>query len=579
MSLKLNFDLLTLEVLYEELYDRVKNSLVEKIYQIGNTELFFHIYSPREGKLILSLSVHPQLYRIQLTRKEFSYPLNPPPFVMFLRKHLEGARILDWYIIPQERIVEFIFQRFEGSRKKLIVELMGKYSNIILTSENNIILDAIKHVSSEKSRYREVLPGEVYLYPPKAEKFSLLDIEEENVEKFLNKEKPVKEVLIKDILYINPLLAEEITRDIKEETYASLEIEDREKLKKEIFKIKDKILKRKFQFLVYFVENKPYTFSLFPLEIFENLKKKEFKNLTETIDYIYSYSLESFLTDQLKKKLQDIVKSNLEKVLEKKEEFLQKIKEGESAEVLKIKGDLLLFYQKEIKKGTEKIILPNPYNENKELIEIELDPSLSPVDNAQRYFKKYKKLKKGIEILREQLKKIEEEVYYLNSLELALENTNSFFELQEIEEELINEGYIKKKKEKEKRKKKSEPYKFILEGYEIYVGKNNKQNDYVTFSIAGPEDLWFHARGIPGAHVVLKLKSKEEIPFEIIEKTAELAGYFSKGKNSNYVAIDYTKRKYVQKPKEGKPGFVIYKNEKTIFVKPEKALDIISQLV
>ncbi len=578
MNFKLNFDLLTLEILHSELYERIKNSLVEKIYQIGNTEIFFHLYSPREGKFILSLSVHPQLYRIQLTKKEFPYPSNPPPFSMFLRKHLEGARILDWYIIPQERIVEFIFKRFEESKRKLIVELMGKYSNIILVNENNIILDSIKHVSSEKSRYREVLSGKVYSYPPKMEKTSLLDIKEEDIESLLDKEKSIKEILIKDILYVNPLLAEEITREINKELYSSLEIEEKEKLKEEIFKFKEKILRRDFQFLVYFTDNNPYSFSLFPLEIFDNLKRREFKTLTEAIDHIYSYSLDIFITDQFKRKLRDVITDNLKKVIEKKNDFLQRIKEGELSEIFKIKGEFLLFYQREIKKGAEKIVLPNSYSEEGEFIEIELDPSLSPVDNAQRYFKKYKKLKKGIEILKEQLKKLEEEIYYLNSLEIALENSKDFFELQEIEEELINEGYIKKKKEKEKRKK-SKPYKFIISEYEVYVGKNNKQNDYITFNIAGPEDLWFHVRGIPGAHVVLKSRSKEDIPFEIIEKTAELAGYFSKGKESNYVPVDYTKRKYVQKPKEGKPGFVIYKNERTIFVKPEKALETISQLV
>lgn len=578
MNFKLNFDLLTLEVLHSELYERIKNSLVEKIYQIGNTEIFFHLYSPREGKFILSLSVHPQLYRIQLTKKEFPYPSNPPLFSMFLRKHLEGARVLDWYIIPRERIVEFIFKRFEESKRKLIVELMGKYSNIILVNENNIILDSIKHVSSEKSRYREVLSGKVYSYPPKMEKTSLLDIKEEDIEDLLDKEKSIKEILMKDILYVNPILAEEITREINKDLYSSLEIEEKEKLKEEIFRFKEKILRRDFHFLVYFTDNSPYSFSLFPLEIFDNLKRREFKSLTEAIDHIYSYSLDIFITDQFKRKLRDIITDNLKKVIEKKKDFLQRIKEGESSEIFKIKGEFILFYQREIKKGAEKIVLPNPYSEEREFIEIELDPSLSPVDNAQRYFKKYKKLKKGIEILKEQLKKLEEEIYYLNSLEIALENSKGFFELQEIEEELINEGYIKKKKEKEKRKK-SEPYKFIISEYEVYVGKNNKQNDYITFNIAGPEDLWFHVRGIPGAHVVLKSRSKEDIPFEIIEKTAELAGYFSKGKGSNYVPVDYTKRKYVQKPKEGKPGFVIYKNERTIFVKPEGALETISQLV
>ncbi|MGB9857024.1 MAG: Rqc2 family fibronectin-binding protein [Dictyoglomaceae bacterium] len=580
MNLKLSFDLLTLEILYRELYERLKNSLVERVYQIGNTEIFLHLYSPKEGKFTLSLSVHPQLYRIQLTKKDFPYPTNPPPFAMFLRKYLEGARIIDWYLIPQERIVEFIFQRLDESKKKLIIELMGKYSNIILVNENNIILDAIKHVSSEKSRFREILPGEIYLYPPRSEKISILNITEENIEKTLDKEKSVKEILLKDILYINPLLSEEIARNVEDKNYKSLSSEEKEELKREILKFKEKIINKDFQFLVYFLNNNPYTFSVFSLEIFKDLKKKEFKTLTEAIDYIYSFSLETFLLDQLKKRLKDIIESNLEKINKKKNEFIERIKEGESAEILKIKGEILLLYQKEIKKGTEKVLLPNPYSEKNELLEIELDPSLSPVDNAQRYFKRYKKLKRGISVIKEQLEKLEEEIYYLNSLDVALENSNNFTELQEIEEELINEGYIKKKREKERKKKKSEPYKFITSsGHEVYVGKNNRQNDYLTFNIASPEDLWFHARGTPGAHVILKLKSKEEIPQEIIEEVASLAAYFSKGKNSSYVAVDYTKRKYVQKPKGGKPGFVVYKNEKTIFIKPEKALEFISQLV
>lgn len=579
MNFKLSFDLLTLEVFYRENYERLKNSLVEKVYQIGNTEVFFNLYSLKEGKFTLSLSVHPQLYRIQLTKKDLPYPSSPPPFAMFLRKHLEGAKIIDWYLVPQERIVEFTFQRLDESKKKLIVELMGKYSNIVLVNESNVILDAIKHVSSEKSRFREILPGEIYLYPPKSEKISLLNITEENIEKILDKEKPVKEVLLKDILYINPLLSEEMVRNIKDKSYKFLNLEEKEEVKREILKFKEKIINKNFQFSVYFLNNNPYTFSVFNLEIFKDLKKKEFKTLTDIIDYIYSFALESSLLEQLKRKLKETIESNLEKVKEKKEEFLEKIREGESAEIFKIKGETLILYQKEINKGLKKVLLPNPYAEN-EMLEIELDPSLSAIDSAQKYFKRYKKLKRGISVLKEQLEKIEEEIFYLNSLELALENSNNIIELQEIEEELINGRYIREKKERKKSKKKSEPYKFILpSGYEVYVGKNNKQNDYLTFNLAGPEDLWFHARGIPGAHTILKLKLKEKIPQEIIEEVASLAGYFSKGRNSTYVAVDYTKRKYVQKPKEGKPGFVVYRNEKTIFVKPEKALEFISQLV
>ncbi|PMQ01288.1 MAG: hypothetical protein CBR30_06425 [Dictyoglomus sp. NZ13-RE01] len=567
MNLKLSFDLLTIEVFYKENYNRIINSLVEKIYQIGNTEVILDMYSPQEGRFLLILSVHPKLYRIQISNIDLPYPSTPPPFCMFLRKHIEGAKIVDWKLIPKERILEFTFQRVEEEKKKLIVELMGKYSNIILVNENNVILDAIKHVSSEKNRYREILPQQIYLYPPKINKISLLDIKEDEIEKLLEKEN-IKDVLVKEVLYITPLIGEEITQN-----------PDRNIVKKRLLELKEKIIKNEYTFLVYFLENKPYTYSLFPLTILSGLKYKVFNTLTETVDFIYSYALENYLLEQYKKRLREIIENNLEKLQKKREELLEAIKEGESAESLKIKGETLILYQKDINRGPDKVILPNPYNE-KELLEIDLDPALSPIDNAQRYFKRYKKLKKGINILKEQLEKVENEIFYLNSLDLSLENSNKYGELQEIEEELISSGYIREKRTKKKTQKRSQPYKFLLPGgYEVYVGKNNKQNDYITFNIASPEDLWFHARGIPGAHVILKTKSKEEVPQEIIEYTAEIAGYFSKGRNSSYVAIDYTKRKYVQKPKDAKPGFVIYKNEKTIFVKPENALQFISQLV
>ncbi|MFN3699111.1 MAG: NFACT RNA binding domain-containing protein, partial [Dictyoglomus sp.] len=217
------------------------------------------------------------------------------------------------------------------------------------------------------------------------------------------------------------------------------------------------------------------------------------------------------------------------------------------------------------------------YN-SQELLEIDLDPSLSPIENAQKYFKKYKKLKKGISILKEQKEKLENELYYLNSLEFAIENAKTLADLKEIEEELEKEGYLKEAKEQIiKREKKSEPYKFVSsDGFEIYVGKNNKQNETLTFQIAKTEDLWLHARGIPGAHVIIKTQGKE-IPENTLYEASSLAAYFSKGRNSSYVPVDYTKKKYVQKPKGGKPGFVIYKNEKTIFAKPEDALKFLSQ--
>jgi len=559
MNFRLSFDLLTIEILYEELYERVKNSLVDKIYQIGNTEVFFHLYSPKEGKYILVISVHPQLYRFQYTKKEFSYPQIPPPFSMFLRKHLEGSKIIDWQIIPKERIIEFTFKRFEESKKRLIVELMGKYSNIILINEEGIILDAIKHVSHEKSKFREIIPGRIYLFPPKNNKIPLTSISEDELDKILNEKN------ITDILYLSPLIIDNISR-----------FESKDDIKRELLKLKDKIQRRDFNFLVYFINDHPYSFSLFPLDIFKDLKFKEFKTLTETIDFIYSFALENYLFEQLKKKLNHIIDENIKKVNEKKKEFIEKIKEGESAEDLRIKGEILLLYQKDIKKGTNKVILPNPYSEKGEFIEIEIDPSLSVVDNAQKYFKKYKKLKRGLNILKEQLEKLEKELYYLNSLEYSLDNSDNLYELQEIEEELINGGYIRENKKIRGKKRISELYKLTISDYEIYVGKNNKQNDYITFNLAKPDDLWFHARGIPGAHVILRNKYKKDIPEDIILQTAIIAGYFSKGRNSSYIPVDYTKRKYVQKPKDGKPGFVIYRNEKTIFVKPDDALKLIS---
>lgn len=566
MNLKISFDLLTLELFYEETKEILLNSIIEKIYQIGNTEIFLELYSPNFGRFKLVLSVHPQLYRIQLTKKDFPYPLRPPSFLMLLRKHLEGGRILDYYLVPQERIVELKIRRFPEEDKKIILELMGKYSNLILLNENNIIIDAIKHVTSEVSRFREILPNLPYIYPPKTQKISLLDLDEKKLEELLSKASSIKDLLLKEITYMNPQLVNEILTE-----------RNKPEIIKKIILIKESILNKDLKPIVYLINNEPITYSLFPLKEYENFEKKEFDKVHKVIDYIYSYAFDKLLFEQRRKKLLNIVKSNIEKLNEKIKEFEEQIREGEEAEILRIKGDILLLNKDQIKKGIERVTLPNPYN-NEELIEIELDPGLSVIENAQKYFKKYKKLKKGIVILREQKERLESELYYLNSLEFSLENSKTLNDLKDIEEELEKEGYLKEKKEYvPKKQQKSEPYKFISsDGIEIYVGKNNRQNEIITFQIAKPEDLWLHARGIPGAHVIIKSQGKE-IPENTLYEASSLAAYFSKGRSSNYVPVDYTKKKYVQKPKGGKPGLVIYKNEKTIFAKPENALKFLSQ--
>ena len=572
MNIKLSFDLLTLEVFYQEIYKSLIDAIVEKIYQIGNTEVFINLYSPSLGRINLILSVHPQLYRIQLTKRDFPYPIKPPSFAMLLRKYLEGARLLDINLIPQERIIEFRWKRAFDEDKKLILELMGKYSNLILLNENNIIIDAIKHVTSEISRFREILPWIPYIYPPKTQKFSLIGLTDENLEEIFKKDIPLKDLLLREISHMNPQIVKEISGELSNKTPSMLTEDEKSLLKERIFLYKEKVIKKDFKFIVYLINNEPITYSLFPLKEYEHLKKKEFDKLYKAIDFIYSYAFEKILFDQEKKKLSDVVKNNIKKVEDKIREFETQIKEGEEAEIFRIKGDALLLNQKNIRKGIEKIILPNPYNPE-EFLEIVLDPSLSSIENAQKYFKKYKKLKKGISILKKQKERLEEELYYLHSLDYSLENTDSLLGLKEIGEELEKEGYIREKKEKEKRKeKKSEPHKFLSsDGFEIYVGKNNKQNEYITFHLANPEDIWLHARGIPGAHTIIKTGEKEPPETTILE-AATLAGYFSKGRDSTYVSVDYTKRKYVQKPKGAKPGFVIYRNEKTIFVKPEEAL-------
>jgi len=577
MNLKVSFDLLTLEVFYEEIKDIIINSIIEKIYQIGSTDIFWEIYSPHNGRYNLILSVHPQLYRIQLTRKNFPYPSKPPSFSMLLRKHLEGGRIIEYQLIPQERIIEFKIKTFPEESKKVILELMGKYSNLILVNENNIIIDAIKHVPSEINRFREVIPGVSYIYPPKSIKIPISELTEEKLENLLNKDIPIRDLILKEISHMNPHLVNEIIEGIGNKIANTLTLTEKNILKERLLNIKEKILKREFKPTAYLINGEPITFSLFPLKDYEDFEKKEFDKVYKLVDYIYSYAFENALFTQKKNRLLEIIKTNMEKVEEKIKELDSQIKEGEEAETFRIKGETLILNQNSIRKGLEKVTFLNPYNPN-EYIEIELDPSLSAIENAQKYFKKYKKLKRGISILKEYKSKLEEELFYLNSLEFSIENANSLSELMEIEEELEKEGYIKEKKEKiQKKVEKSEPYKFISsDGFEIYVGKNNKQNDYITFNLAKPEDIWLHTRGIPGAHVIIKTQDKE-VPESTLYEAGALAGYFSKGRNSTYVPVDYTLRKYVQKPKGAKPGFVIYKNEKTIFAKPEEALRFLSQ--
>lgn len=578
------FDGVTVCSIVSELNKTILNGKIEKIYQPEKDEITINIRNNKANyKLLISAS--PMYPKIHLTEENKSNPISAPSFCMLLRKHLIGSRIISITQPSLERVVELTFDCIDemgySTEKSIIVEVMGRHSNIIFIDNlSMIIIDSIRRVSNDMSSVRTVMPGFKYAYPPSDNKKDPLTI---NKESFLSDVNTVTasiradKYLVKTFYGISPIMAQEICFRAGIEADFDMKTISKEhsiRLFEEFHSLMDHINSNNYIPNIIADETKNIDFSAIELSIYKNYNSICMNSISKTVEVFYYQKDKIDRTKQRNSDLSRIVKTRLERSEKKLGILENELLDAKNSEHYKLCGDIITANLYRISKVEEQVILPNYYSEKGESIEIALDPRLSPSGNAQRYYKQYNKSKVAQRLLTEQIEQVLDEIVYLESIQESLNNSLEESEINEIKQELIQAGYIKRGKENKNNTKNSQrpskPMHFLSSsGFDIYVGKNNIQNDYLTLKFAAPNDIWFHTKDIPGSHVILKAEGKKPDNITLME-AANLAAYYSKGRLSSNVPVDYAFKKNVKKPSGAKPGKVIYENNKTIFLTPDE---------
>jgi predicted ribosome quality control (RQC) complex YloA/Tae2 family protein len=577
----LPFDGVVAKCVVEELTEKLAGGRVEKIYQPEADEILLSVRARNENyKLIMSASSN--YPRVHLTNTVKENPAVPPVFCMLLRKHLSGGRILSFEFNDYERIIGILIETVNElgdiSAKKLVVEIMGRHSNIILLNNENKILDAIKHVDSSISSVREVLPARPYILPPSQDKTSPSELDTglliKNME-FSNK--AVEKFLLENIKGFSPLLCREICHraGIDSRTGASaIDADTRKMLKKVLDGAADDIRNGRYSPCVLFEDERhqaPLDFHC--LDITQFRHKIFTGSISETMDVFYASCDNAERLKQKKADIYKVLRNYIERVEKKIAIQQDTLRDVADREKLRLYGELITANIHAIPRNAGSVSLLNYYSDTQdEYVDIPLDPNLPPQGNAQHYFKKYARAKSTYANTTRQLEESVREREYLESALQMLDNCTTPEEIDEIRHELIEQGYMKPKRKRgtKKREPLTKPLRFkSSDGFYIYVGKNNKQNDYLTFKLAQTGDIWLHTKNMPGSHVIIK-KSGREIPDRTLEEAAILAAWHSRAKMSANVQVDYTDAKNVAKPPGAKPGMVIYTNYKTAVVTPDK---------
>lgn len=541
----MSFDGFFLHHMIEELRRELVNGRIQKINQPFEQELVLQIRSNRQSHRLL-LSAHPVFGRIQLTQTTFENPAQPSTFIMVLRKYLQGALIESIEQVENDRIVEITVSNKneigDHIQATLIIEIMGKHSNILLVDKSSHkILEVIKHVGFSQNSYRTLLPGSTYIAPPSTESRNPFTIQDEKLFEILQ----TQELTAKNL----QSLFQGLGRDTANELENIL--------------VSDKLS----TFRNFFgQETKPFlTETSFSPVPFANQVGEPFTSLSDLLDTYYKDKAERDRVKQQASELIRRVENELQKNRHKLKKQEKELLATDNAEEFRQKGELLTTFLHQVPNDQDQVTLDNYYT-NQPII-IALDKALTPSQNAQRYFKRYQKLKEAVKYLTELIEETKATILYLKSVETVL-NQAGLEEIAEIREELIQTGFIRRR-QREKIQKRKKPEQYLASDGKtiIYVGRNNLQNEELTFKMARKEELWFHAKGIPGSHVVISgnLAPSDEVKTD----AAELAAYFSKGRLSNLVQVDMIEVKKLNKPTGGKPGFVTYTGQKTLRVTPD----------
>ncbi|OOB79045.1 MAG: hypothetical protein ATN34_03090 [Epulopiscium sp. Nele67-Bin002] len=556
---------------------------IEKIYQPQKEELLVTIRNNRKNyKLLLNAnSQYPRLHLTNLSKNESN---TPPMFCMLLRKHLIGGKIVDITQPNFERIAQFYIEAKnelgDKEDKVLILEIMGRHSNLILTKENGTILDSIKHISFDKSQVRQILPNNMYVYPPNQSKLNpLLTTREEFLSAIPAKSSQIYKRLYETYNGLSPLVTNEICAQANIEQNKAADTLTSDELASLyncfngiITNVKDS----NYTPIVYHENgNQPIAYYMCELKTHGMYDNTEFANMSEVIEHVTHNKNQRFNISQKTADIKKMIMTFIDRAVRKQALQQKALDSSDKSELYKIYGELITSYSYEINAGDTEFKCINYYSEQQEEIVIPLNKDKTPIENAQTYFKQYTKLKRTAVAAAEQLDIIKEDLDYLNSVLVSLDMLESETDIMELRQELVDMGYLKKRaKVAKKAVKNQKPYLHFktTSALDIYVGKNNFQNDALTMKFAKPNDIWLHIKDGPGSHVIIKVPHQHEITEQDLYEGAMLAAYYSSAKQSSHVPIDYTAKKNVKKIPNAKPGMVIYNNFKTISVTPTEVL-------
>lgn len=559
------FDGITIANITKELNDKLTGGRIRKIAQPENDELILTIKSP-EGNFRLLISASASLPLIYLTETNKPSPLTAPNFCMLLRKHIENGRITKISQPGLERIIRFEIEHLDEMgdlrQKTLIVEIMGKHSNIIFCDEQSRIIDSIKHVSLQMSSVREVLPGRTYFIPVTQEKADPLELTLETfTEQISGKPTKLSKALYTSYTGISPVTANEVVfrsgLNTEMSGNALSELEMLHLFKTFSYFMED-VKNGNFAPQIVYNKKTPVEYAALPLTMYGDFKHIFHESISHILETYYAERNTVTRIRQRSVDLRKIVQTALERSRKKYDIQAKQLKDTEKRDTYRIYGELLTTYGYSVEPGAKSLTVLNYYTN--EEITIPLDSQLTALENAKKYFDKYSKLKRTYEAVTELLKETRSEAEHLDSISTALDIALSEEDLVEIKEELMEYGYIKKRHPGSKKPKiTSKPFHYLSsDGYHMYVGKNNFQNEELTFKFATGNDWWFHAKGVPGSHVIVKADGDDDMPDATFEEAGRLAAYYSQNRGNEKVEIDYIQRKHVKKPKGGKPGFVVY---------------------
>lgn len=561
--------------LVHELNEKLHNGRINKIAQPESDELLFTIKSS-QGQFRLAVSASASLPFVYLTEQNKPSPLTAPNFCMVLRKHIANGRIIRIYQPQMERIIHFEVEHLDEMgdlcTKTLIVELMGKHSNIIFCNQNGVIIDSIKRVSAMMSSVREVLPGREYCIPAtQEEKFNPLEVSEASfMDVVLKKPLPITKTLYASLTGFSPLMASELCHRASidgDMPTDSLNEDGKKHLYNHFTWLMEDVKTAAYQPNIVYNGKEPIDFSCFALSQFEDYSTQTFDSISAVLEQYYANKNQFTRIRQKSVDLRKIVNTALERNRKKYQLQQKQLKDTEKREKYKIYGELIHTYGYGLEEGAKKLEALNYYTN--EMVTIPLDETLSAMDNAKKYFEKYNKQKRTFEALTTLIEETKAEIDHLESISASMDIAQTEDDLVQIKEELIEFGYIKRKKTDKKSKIKSKPFHYrSSDGYDIFVGKNNYQNDELTFKIATGNDWWFHAKGMPGSHVIVKANN-DELPDRTFEEAGMLAAYYSNGRDAEKVEIDYLQKKNIKKPNGAAPGFVVYYTNYSLTIAPD----------